>query len=644
MIRITLPDGDVLSFEGPVPLREVAERIGPRLAREAVAAQVDGDVVDLAHVVDRDATVRILTPDTPEGLEVMRHSASHVMAEAILALFPGTRLVYGPAIEDGFYYDVDAPEPISVEDLPRIERAMKRIVKENAPFVREELGRDEARERVREEENPYKLENLERARGERISFYHQGEGFNDLCAGPHVPSTGRIGAFKLLSVSGAYLHGDASEKQLTRVYGTTFPSRDELEAYLHRLEEAKKRDHRKLGRELELFEFHPEAPGMAFWRPRGTVLYNQVVGYARELNRAHGYEEIRTPVLLAKDLWVTSGHWDNYRDKMYVTEKDGRELGVKPMNCPGGIILYKAGLHSHNDLPIRWAEFGHVHRHEGGGEIHGLVRVRGFTQDDAHIYCTPEQLTDEVKGCIRAVFELYRTFGLSFDHIELSTQPDKCIGTDQMWRAAEQALGAALEALEIGYRVNPGDGAFYGPKIDFHIGDAIGRTWQMGTIQVDFAMPEHFDMTYVDADSGRKRPVMIHRAIAGSLERFIGLLVEHYAGDFPLWLAPEQVRIATITDAQAAYAREVDARLRARGLRTGTDLGPEKIGAKIRRAELMKIPYLAVVGAREAQAGTVSLRRRPQGEVGTLDVDRVADGLCKEAAARTLPAQVDWQA
>ncbi|MFW5857410.1 MAG: threonine--tRNA ligase, partial [Planctomycetota bacterium] len=454
--------------------------------------------------------------------------------------------------------------------------------------------------------------------------------------------TGKIGAFKVMAVSGAYLHGDATRQQLTRVYGTAFADREALEAHLHRIEEAKKRDHRKLGKELELFEFHPEAPGMAFWRPGGTTLFHAIVDYARELNARYGYEEIRTPTILAKDLWETSGHWVNYADKMYVCQKDEREFGVKPMNCPGGIILYKAGLHSHHDLPLRWAEFGHVHRHETGGEIHGLIRVRGFTQDDAHIYCTPDQLKDEIKDCIGAVFEMYKTFGVDFDHVELSTRPEKSIGSEAMWATAEGALQKALEELAIDYRLNPGDGAFYGPKIDFHIADAIGRTWQMSTIQVDFAMPERFDMTYVDANSDKQRPVMVHRAIAGSLERLTGVLVEHYAGDFPLWLAPEQVRVLTITDAQADYAKDVAAKLRAAGLRASADCAADKVGAKIRRGELRKVPYLAIVGDREVAERAVSLRRRLLGDLGTVTLATLIARLTDEATTRTLPADVDW--
>jgi threonyl-tRNA synthetase len=637
---ISLPNGDNLEFDEPVSAADVAARIGKKLAKVAVAAKVNGEVRDLSFTITENASIEILTPDTEEGLHVMRHSASHVMAEAILEVYPGTKLVYGPAIDDGFYYDVDCPETISAEDLPKIEKAMKKIVKKNGKFSRRECSREEAL--AESQDNEYKIENINNAKGDVISFYTHGDKFEDLCAGPHVPSTGKIGAFKLTAVSGAYLHGDATQKQLTRIYGTTWATQDDLDKYLTRIKEAKRRDHRKLGKELELFEFHPEAPGMAFWRPNGTILFNQVVDFAKDLCKRHNYEEIRTPQILVKDLWVTSGHWENYQDKMYIAEKDGREFGVKPMNCPGGIILYKAGLHSHNDLPLRWAEFGHVHRHEGGGEIHGLVRVRGFTQDDAHIFCTPEQLKVEVEGCIKIVFEMYEAFGMSFDHIELSTRPEKRIGSDDMWDAAEEALQNALDDMEIEYKLNPGDGAFYGPKIDFHLGDAIGRTWQMSTIQVDFALPESFDMTYVDSDSSRKRPVMIHRAIAGSLERFTGVLVEHFAGDFPLWLAPEQVRVLIIADSQREYAEGVVEKLKAVGIRVKTDFSQDKVGAKIRRSELAKVPYTLVLGDREVESGEVSVRRRVKGDLGNVTVDALVEKLTTEVTAKTLPQDVEW--
>lgn len=636
MVTITLPDGATLEFDGPVSVKAIAKKISNSLAKVALAGQVDGQLVDLSHEVSADATVGIVKGDTPEGLQLMRHSAAHVMAEAICQLYPGTKLAYGPAIDDGFFYDVDSPEAITADALPKIEKAMQKIVKQNRPFERQELSRGEASGKYAEDE--YKLDNIERADGDVISFYTQGA-FEDLCRGPHVPSTGKIGKFKVMSLAGAYWHGDESKQQLTRVYGTTFPTREELDAHLHRLEEAKKRDHRKLGRDLGLFEFHPEAPGMAFWRNNGTILYRQLEDYLRGLGLENGYEEFRTPTILNKELWERSGHWDNYADKIYTSEKEGREFGVKPMNCPGSVILYKAGLYSHNDLPLRWAEFGHVHRYEGSGEIHGLVRVRGFTQDDAHVFCTPDQLQGEIRHCIELIFEVYNTTGLTFDHIELSTRPEKSIGTAEMWDTAESALQGALDEMKIDYKLNPGDGAFYGPKIDFHLADAIGRSWQMGTIQVDFAMPEHFDLHYVDEESARQRPVMIHRAISGSLERFIGVLVEHYAGDFPLWLAPEQVRVLTITDNQIDYGKSVIAALKARGLRCKLDSRGAKVGAKIREGELQKIPYLLVIGDKEVEKGEVSVRRRLAGDLGTMTLEALTEMLVSEVDEKKLPPE-----
>ena len=638
MFKITLPDESVLEFSAPVTVAEIAARIGSGLAKAALAGVVDGRMCDLGYVINEGARVAIITAQSKEGLTLMRHSAAHVLAEAVARVFPGTKFAYGPAIDDGFYYDVDCPEPISADDLPKIEKEMRRIVKENGKFVRHEMSRSEAESKYAGDE--YKLDNIARAKGEVLSFYAQGGGgFEDLCLGPHVPSTGKTGAFKLTGIAGAYWHGDASKQQLTRIYGACFATQEELDAHLARIEEAKRRDHRLIGRQMGLFEFHSESPGMAFWRNNGVLLRNGLIGYLRELCQLHDYEEVLTPQIMSKDLWVTSGHWANYADKMYITEKDGREYGVKPMNCPGGLILYKAGLYSHNDLPLRWAEFGHVHRYEGSGEIHGLVRVRAFTQDDAHIFCTPGQLQDEIKHCISFIFEVYGTLGMKFDHIELSTRPEKSIGSAEMWQAAESALEGALKSLNIDFVLNPGDGAFYGPKIDFHLSDAIGRTWQMGTIQVDFALPESFDLHYVDESSNRQRPVMIHRAVSGSLERFIGVLTEHYAGDFPLWLAPEQVRVLTVTDAAQGYAAEVVAELKRAGIRAKLDGRNSKIGAKIREGELAKVPYLLVLGGKEAEERVVSVRRRALGDLGTMSLEQLAGRLREEIAQRSLPPQ-----
>lgn len=635
MVKITLPDGSHLEFDGAVSIADIAGKIGSKLAKAALAGLVNGEMADLTTTLTSDATVAIVTPNTPEGLKLMRHSAAHVMAEAVARLYPGTKFAYGPAVDDGFFYDIDCPSPISAADLPKIELEMKRIVKENAKFIRNEMTRAQAEAKYAGDK--FKLDNIARAQGEVISFYGQGA-FEDLCRGPHVPSTGKIGAFKLMSVAGAYWHGDAAQQQLTRLYGTTFATQEELDAHVTRIEEAKKRDHRVIGKQMGLFEFHPEeAQGMAFWRNNGVTLFRTLEGYLRELCQMHDYEEIRTPQILNRELWEISGHWQNYADKIYTSQKDGKDYGVKPMNCPGAVILYKDGLYSHNNLPLRWAEFGHVHRYESSGEIHGLIRVRGFTQDDAHIFCTPAQLQEEIRHCISLIFEVYQTTGMIFDHIELSTRPAKSTGTDEMWANAESALEGALKALKIDYKLNPGDGAFYGPKIDFHLKDAIGRSWQMGTIQVDFSMPERFDISYVDENSQKQRPVMIHRAISGSLERFIGVLTENYAGDFPLWLAPEQVRVLSVTDAAIEYGKEVTQTLKKLGVRAKFDGRGSKIGAKIREGELAKVTYLLIVGEKEAQEKTVSVRRRGQGDLGSMSVAALGEKLVEEIKTRALP-------
>lgn len=634
-MKITLPDGGVLEFDSVVSVADIAAKIGSKLAKAALAGVVDGEMRDLSFVVNSDAIVSIITATTPEGLKLMRHSAAHVMAEAVTRLYPGTKFAYGPALDDGFFYDIDCPTPISAADLPKIELEMKRVVKTNAKFVRNEMTRADAEKKYAADK--FKLDNIARAQGEVISFYGQGE-FEDLCRGPHVPSTGKIGCFKLLSVAGAYWHGDATQQQLTRLYGTTFATQEELDAYTTRIEEAKKRDHRVIGKQMGLFEFHPEeAQGMAFWRNNGVILFRELEGYLRDLCQQHGYEEFRTPQILNKELWEISGHWQNYADKIYTSEKDGKEYGVKPMNCPGAVILYKDGLYSHNNLPLRWAEFGHVHRYEASGEIHGLIRVRGFTQDDAHIFCTPGQLQEEIRHCISLIFEVYQTTGMIFDHIELSTRPEKSTGTDEMWANAESALEGALKTLKIDYKLNPGDGAFYGPKIDFHLKDAIGRSWQMGTIQVDFSMPERFDLSYIDENSQKQRPVMIHRAISGSLERFIGVLTENYAGDFPLWLAPEQIRVLTVTDVAIEYGKEIVSALKKRGIRAKLDSRGSKIGAKIREGEMAKVTYLAVIGGKEAEEKSVSVRRRGSGDLGSMSVTELAEKLCAEISSRALP-------
>ena len=571
--------------------------------------------------------------ETHDPVDMLRHTTSHVMAHAVTRLFPGTRLAIGPSIDNGFYYDFELPEAISADDLARIEDEMRAIVAQDLPLERIELPRAEAIRRMREAEQVYKVELLEAIEDDTVSFYQQGD-FIDLCRGPHLATTGEVKAFKLLSVAGAYWRGDERRPMLTRIYGTAFPTQDELDEHLHLLEEARLRDHRKLGRALDLYSFHPEGPGFALFHPKGLTLWDQLMGYWRKLHDAAGYVYIRTPILLRKSVWEASGHWDHYGEKMYVTEIDGDEYCIKPMNCVGGMLYYKTRLHSYREFPLRVAEVGMVHRHEQSGELNGLFRVRQFTQDDAHIFMAPDQVRDEVIGVIDLVDTFYRTLGLPY-HLELSTRPEKSIGTGEMWELATEALGDALEAKGLDYKVNEGDGAFYGPKIDFHVQDALKRTWQCATIQLDFAMPEQFDLTYVGPDNARHRPVMIHRVVYGSIERFIGVLVEHFAGAFPLWLAPEQVRVLPIADAQADYAAGVAARLRQDEVRVTVDSRNEKVGFKIREATVEKIPYILIVGGREAEAGTVAVRRRGEGDLGPQPLDDFVERVCLEIRDKT---------
>lgn len=621
MARITLPDGSTLEVAEGTTARQVAEQIGPGLARAAVAARIDDRLADLTAPISDSPRVRIITPKDEEGLDVMRHSCAHVMAEAIRSLWPDAKLVYGPVVEDGFYYDIDLDEPIRPDDFPRIEARMREIVETDKPIIRKEMPRQEALEKLKDDK--YKTDNIQRVDSEVISFYSHGDdGFEDLCRGPHVPSTGRVGAFKVMSVAGAYWHGDPTQKMLQRVYGTTWPTQKELDEHLHRLEEAKKRDHRVLGRQLDLFSFSNMGPGFAFMHPKGMVIWNEMVGFLRQLNRKYGYKEVRTPIILNEDLWHRSGHWENYRENMYFSEIDGVGYAIKPMNCPGGCLLYKTTRHSYRELPMRMAEFGMVHRHEASGVMHGLFRVRQFTQDDAHIYCTPRQIESEIVGVIELIFETYRAFGFEDFAVELSTKPQKHIGSDEIWETATNALKAALEHKEIPYKVNEGDGAFYGPKIDFHVKDCLKRSWQLGTIQLDFSMPQRFELTYVDEDNTEKTPVMIHRAVLGSFERFMGILIEQYAGALPSWLAPEPVRVLPISEKSNDYATAVQARLIAEDLRCGIDLSGEKIGAKIAKAHGERIPYMLVVGPKEAQSNTVNVRIRGSQESRTAPVEQ----------------------
>jgi threonyl-tRNA synthetase len=603
MISITFPDGSVKQFENHPDGYTIASSISEGLARNCVAMEIDGVKTDLYAAVDRDAHIRFLTTKDPEALEILRHSAAHVMAQAILRLYPDARLTIGPVVEDGFYYDIDMP-PISEEEFPKIEAEMKKIIKEKLPVKREEVSKQRAMEFY--EGEPYKQEMIGELADGTISFYTQG-GFTDLCRGPHIPHTGFIKAFKLLKVSGAYWRADPNRPQLQRIYGTAYFSKKELDDYLHFLEEARKRDHRRIGAELSLFSFHDEAPGMPFFHANGMELWNRLLDYWRLEHRAAGYVETKTPIILNRSLWEQSGHWENYRENMYTTVIDETEVAIKPMNCPGGMLLYKERRHSYKDLPIRAAEIGLVHRHELSGVLSGLFRVRAFHQDDAHIFMTPDQIEEEILGVLQLVERIYSTFGLGF-HLELSTRPEKSIGTEEQWKNATSGLTAALDRYGAAYRINEGDGAFYGPKIDIHIKDAIGRTWQCGTIQLDMSLPERFDLSYVGQDNSKHRPVMIHRVVYGSIERFLGILIEHFAGRFPLWLAPVQAVILPINDGLAPFAESVNESFTKAGLRSRVDDRTESLNKKVREAQLARIPLIITVGEKEKSAGTLSIR------------------------------------
>lgn len=628
MVKITLPDGSQKEIAKGSTVAQLAQQIGPGLAKAAIAAKIDGNICDLSVAIENDSQVEIITSKDPLGLEIIRHSCAHVMAEAICSLWPQTNLVYGPTVEDGFYYDIDLDEPIKPADFERIEAKMKEIVKADRPFLRKQLTRAEALEKMAQDR--YKLDNIERAEGDVITFYSHGDGFEDLCRGPHVPSTSKVGAFKIMSVAGAYWHGDPTEKMLQRVYGTSWPDKKQLNGYLHILQEAKKRDHRILGKQLDLFSFHDEGPGFAFMHANGMVIWNSIVDFWRSVHRNYDYTEIKTPIILNEQLWHKSGHWDNYKENMYFTEVDGVGYAIKPMNCPGGCLVYKNTQHSYRDFPLRAAELGLVHRHEASGVMHGLFRVRQFTQDDAHIFCLPEQIESEIIGVIDLTFEIYKAFGFEDIHIELSTKPEKHIGSEQIWQTATDSLIKALEHKKIDYQVNPGDGAFYGPKIDFHIKDCLKRSWQLGTIQLDFSMPERFGLTYTANDNTEKAPVMIHRAVLGSFERFIGIIIEHYAGAMPLWMAPEQVRILPISEKTADYAHSVQAKLKELKIRAIVDVTGEKIGAKIAKAHSCKIPYMLVVGPQEAQTNSVNVRIRGQKDNKTVRLDEFTNLVCSK--------------
>jgi threonyl-tRNA synthetase len=606
MARITLPDGTLLEVQDGATAGQLAVQSGPGLAKAALAAKIDGRLVDLSTPLAGEVSVQIVTAKDPEGLDLMRHSCAHVMAEAICRIWPDAKLVYGPTVEDGFYYDIDLDEPIRPTDFERIEETMGEIIKADRPFVRVEMSKDDAIEKLSGDK--YKIDNIHRAHSDVVSFYSHGDGFEDLCRGPHVPSTGKVGSCKVMSVAGAYWHGDPTQKMLQRVYGTAWPTQKDLDDYLRRLDEAKARDHRVLGRQLDLFSFNEAGPGFAFMHAKGMVIWNAIVDFWRSVHDRYGYEEIRTPIILNEQLWHQSGHWDNYKENMYFTDVDDVGYAIKPMNCPGGCLVYKTRQHSYREFPKRVAELGLVHRHEASGVMHGLFRVRQFTQDDAHIFCMPDQIESEIVGVIELTFEIYQAFGFEDFHIELSTKPEKHIGSDEIWETATKALKEALAYKEIDYKINEGDGAFYGPKIDFHIRDCLKRSWQLGTIQLDFSMPERFGLVYMDKDNTEKTPVMIHRAVLGSFERFIGILIEHYGANFPLWLSPEQVRILPISEKSNDYAQKVRAALEEARLRCSCDCSDEKIAAKIARAHSEKVPYMLVVGPKEAQSETVNVR------------------------------------
>ncbi len=619
-IKVTLKGGVEKLYKKGISLLEIAQDISPRLAKEALIAKVDGKAKDLSVKVDEDCNVEILTFEDEEGRKAFWHSTSHVMAQAVKRLFPETKLAIGPAIDEGFYYDFDRDESFTPSDLEKIENEMAKIVAEDYPFCRIDVTKEEALSEFKKMGEPYKVELIEALPEDApISFYQQGE-FKDLCAGPHIPSTGKIKAFKLTSLAGAYWRGDERNKMLQRIYGISFPKKSMLDEYLKRIEEAKKRDHRKLGRELDIFSLHEEGPGFPFFHPNGMVIWNLLTDFWRKEHTKRGYKEIKTPIILNEELWRRSGHWDHYKENMYFTQIDGENYAVKPMNCPGGILIYKTDSHSYRDLPIRLGELGLVHRHELSGVLHGLMRVRCFTQDDAHIFMTPSQIEDEIIGVIDLVDYFYQIFGFEYN-VELSTRPENSMGSDELWEQATSALQGALEKKGMPYKINEGDGAFYGPKIDFHLKDSLGRTWQCGTIQLDFQMPERFDLTYIGQDGEKHRPVMIHRVIFGSIERFIGILIEHYGGAFPVWLAPVQAKILPISEKHLDYAYKVKKQLDAAGIRAEVDERNEKIGYKVRDAQMKRIPFMLVTGDKEASENTVSVRTREKGDTGSKPIE-----------------------
>lgn len=629
MIKITLKDGSIKEYNEGTTVKQVAESISAGLARVALAAEIDGAVKDLSTVLEKDCSLNLLTFDSEGGKHAFRHTTSHILAQAVKRLYPDAKLAIGPAIENGFYYDFDIDKPFTPEDLVKIEKVMESIVKEDLALERFTLPKDEAVKYMEKEREPYKVELInDLPEGEIISFYRQGD-YVDLCAGPHIPSTGKVKSFKLLSIAGAYWRGSEKNKMLQRIYGTSFAKRSDLDEYLFRIEEAKKRDHRKLGKELDLFDIFDEGPGFPFFFPKGMVLRNQLEDFWRLEHSKRSYQEVKTPIILNEELWHRSGHWDHYKENMYFTKIDEGNYAIKPMNCPGGMLVYKRQLHSYRDLPQRMCELGLVHRHELSGALHGLMRVRCFTQDDAHIFMTTGQIINEIIGVIDLIDSFYKVFGFNY-HVELSTRPENSMGSDEQWEIATGALRKALDEKEMKYKINEGDGAFYGPKIDFHLEDSIGRTWQCGTIQLDFQMPEKFDLVYIGADGEKHRPVMIHRVVFGSIERFIAILTEHFAGAFPTWLAPVQVKLLPIIEKHHEYVKEVRDLLQSRGIRVETDLRNEKIGYKIREAQMEKLPYMLVTGDKEMENRQVAVRSRRDGDLGPMSLDAFLSKILEE--------------
>ena len=634
MIEVTLPDGSKREFDSPVTVGDVAASIGAGLARAALAGKVNGKLVDLSHPITENSTVSIVTDKDPEGLEIIRHSTSHLMAQAVKGLYPEAQITIGPVIENGFYYDFSLPKHLTNEDLPLIEKKMDEIVKRDLPIVREEMDRDEAVKYFNSIGEHYKAEIIGSIpAGETISLYRQGD-YVDLCRGPHVPSTGRLKVHKLMKLAGAYWRGDSKNEMLQRIYGTAWAKKDDMAAYLHMLEEAEKRDHRRLGKELDLFHFQEEAPGLIFWHARGWALWQQVEQYMRRVYQDNDYQEVKAPQLLDRSLWEKSGHWSKYKENMFTTESENRYYALKPMNCPGHIQIFNSAVRSYRDLPIRYGEFGACHRNEPSGSLHGLMRVRGFTQDDGHIFCTEDQILSECTAYTKLVQKVYADYGFTDISYKIATRPEKRIGDDATWDKAEKALMDALEASGIKYDILPGEGAFYGPKIEYHLRDSLGRGWQCGTIQVDFQMPARLGAEYVTESNGRATPVMLHRAIVGSLERFIGMLLEHYAGQLPPWLAPVQVAVANITDDQADYAKEVVSMLKKAGLRAEADLRNGKITYKIRELSLQKLPYILVVGAKEKAEGKVAVRVRGGKDLGAMSVEDFIKLVQEDVATR----------